>query len=300
MSIFGGTDPSVKLNKAAVSSLDFGGKRFAVVGGTDGLGRAIAKLLAAKGAAVTVVGRTFRDEGVKGISFLKADLSLMSEAKRVGNELPADLDGYVFTTGIMAKTVREVTAEGIEKDMAVSALSRYLILEELGPRLLGQPKARVWIMGFPGSGEKGVLGDLNSDVSYSGGMGQVHLNTVAANEALVHYWKDRGLAAYGLNPGLIRTGIRDNYHGGEGASWTGWLSEKLIGFFSISPERYAENVVPLLLAPELAAHKGAMFGQSGTPILPTKAFTDREWLDQWIKELGELAARAGDAKTNEL
>ena len=57
----------------------------AVVGGTDGLGRAIAALSASRGAKVIVVGRTFRDNGVPNIQFMKADLSKTSEAARVAS-----------------------------------------------------------------------------------------------------------------------------------------------------------------------------------------------------------------------
>ncbi len=74
----------IKWNKLSASSLDLSGKKLAVIGGTDGLGRAIAKQAASLGANVTVVGRTFRDEGVQNINFVKCDLSLMKEAKRLG------------------------------------------------------------------------------------------------------------------------------------------------------------------------------------------------------------------------
>lgn len=68
--------PSVPINLT--------GKRVAVVGGTDGLGRAIARLAAASSASVTVVGRTFKDASVPNLHFMRADLSLMSEATRIG------------------------------------------------------------------------------------------------------------------------------------------------------------------------------------------------------------------------
>jgi hypothetical protein len=59
---------------------------------------------------------------------LKADLSLMREVQHVGKELPAEtLDLVTFTTGIMAVRMREVTSEGIERDIAVSYLSRLVI-----------------------------------------------------------------------------------------------------------------------------------------------------------------------------
>src|SRR5687767_1517657 len=117
-------------------SLDLSGKRVVVVGGTGGIGRALSRLMAARGAQVTIVGRTFREADTPRISFMKADLELMSEALRVGQTLPAEeLDLVVFTTGIMPGPERTETAEGIERDLAVSYLSRLAMLREIGPRL---------------------------------------------------------------------------------------------------------------------------------------------------------------------
>lgn len=75
------------ITHAAVKAVDLAGKKVVVVGGTAGLGQAIANAAAAKGAATTVVGRSFKDAGVSGVSFEKADLSRMSEAVRIGREL---------------------------------------------------------------------------------------------------------------------------------------------------------------------------------------------------------------------
>ena len=117
-----------------------------VVGGTGGLGRSIGRALASRGAAVTVVGQTFRDQGA-GIDFLKADLSLMREAERVARELPAEqLDLVVLTTGIFAAPARQETAEGIERDMAVSYLSRLVGLITEGTRGFHLPGSYCWAL----------------------------------------------------------------------------------------------------------------------------------------------------------
>ena len=70
-------------------SLDLRGMKVAIVGGTGGIGRALSRLLVSRGAAVLVIGQTFRDSDVPGIDFIKADLSLMREAQRVSSLLPA-------------------------------------------------------------------------------------------------------------------------------------------------------------------------------------------------------------------
>jgi NAD(P)-dependent dehydrogenase (short-subunit alcohol dehydrogenase family) len=114
-------DKSITWHRVDAASLDLKGWKIAVVGGTGGLGRAVSRSLASRGASVTVVGQTFRDAGAPGIEFVKADLSRMREAERVGKTLPAEqLDLVVFTTGIFAATKRQETVEGLERDMALA------------------------------------------------------------------------------------------------------------------------------------------------------------------------------------
>lgn len=273
-------DPRVVLAPTSPDALSLAGLRAAVVGGTDGLGRAIALLLAARGAEVVVAGRTFRDEGTARLSFVRADLSSMKEAARVGRELSDELDLVVLTTGIMTAKAREATAEGIERDLAISYLSRYALLETLAPRLEARharaprpTRPRVFVMGFPGAGQLGDPDDLNAESRYEATA--QHMNTVAANEALVLACARRhgALGVFGLNPGLVKTKIRANFLG-EG-SFTHRVVETLIGLFTPSPETYARRIVPVLVAPELEHQTGVMFGATGGAILPSDGLEER-------------------------
>lgn len=179
MGIYGIPDPSVKVSAPAAASLNLSGKRMVVVGGTSGIGRAIALLSAARGAAVTVVGRSFKDQGVANLTFIQKDLSLMTHAAELGRSLPP-ADVVVLTQGILPPKTREATPEGLEKDMAVSTLSRLVTLRELLPRL--QPSSRVFVWGMPGNGavpKTTRIDDLNSEKGYAGGFGWTHINTVA-------------------------------------------------------------------------------------------------------------------------
>jgi NAD(P)-dependent dehydrogenase (short-subunit alcohol dehydrogenase family) len=263
-SMSGTPDPTLTWTPAT----DLAGKRIVVVGGTDGLGRAIARLAAARGARVTVVGRTLRDPETPGITFVRADLSSMKEADRLGETLEAAaLDAVVLTTGIMAAPERQVTDEGLERDMAVSYLSRLALLRKLVPRL--RDAARVFVMGFPGAGNLGEdVDDLNAERGYDAM--RVHMNTVAGNEMLVLDWarKATHVGFYGLNPGLVKTAIRSNYLGDN--SWKHRLAETFIGWLTPTPERYAERVVPLLFARELDGRSGAHFNQKVTAIRPSE------------------------------
>jgi NAD(P)-dependent dehydrogenase (short-subunit alcohol dehydrogenase family) len=251
------------------------GKRVAVVGGTGGLGRAMSRVLARGGAEVTVVGRTFRDADVPGLSFVQADLETVAAARRTAEALNAEqLDLLVLTTGIFAGPVREVTVEGIERDMALSYLCRFVLLravaERLGTARPGRP--RVFVMGYPGNGQAGAPEDLNAERSY-GSFAQ-HMNTVAANEALVLDGATRypRFGVFGINPGLVKTDIRANALGGN-QSLRFRLTEMVIGWFTPTPERFAERMVPALLAPELESRTGILLDRKARPLAPTAALT---------------------------
>lgn len=279
---------SITWHRVDAGQLDLKDWKVAIVGGTGGLGRAISRKLASQGANVTVVGQTFRDTDMPKIKFVKADLSLMREAVRVAKELPAEqLDLIVFTTGIIAAPNREETAEGIERDMAVSYLSRLVMVRELASRV-GKDRAgggsklkpRLFVMGYPGTGEAGTIDDLNGEKSYKAMA--IHLNTVAGNEMLVLDGAKRypGVTFFGLNPGLIKTNIRDNFFGKD--SLKSRFMETLIGLFTPTAETYAERITPLLVSRDIEGHSGALFNQKGDAIEESAPLKDRAHVAAFI------------------
>ena len=288
-------DRSVIVRPIPIEQLDLSSKRLAVIGGTNGLGRAIAQQALTRGADVTVVGRTFRDDPAARLTFVAADLSSMSEAVRVGRELPAEsFDVVLFTTGIIAAKTREETAEHVERDVAISYLSRLAVLQGLSPRLGsvradGAPRPRVFVMGSPGTGAIGNPDDLNSEDNYRSMA--AHANTIAGNEIPVLGAKDMfpGPAYFGLAPGLIKTGIRSDLLGD--GSITHKLVETAVGFFMQSPETYAKRLVPLLFAPELEGRTGLMFGPKARPVLPTRGL-DTAYIDRYLSASEALLRRA--------
>lgn len=278
------------------SRLKLEGKQVAVVGGTGGIGRALSRYLASLGARVVVVGQTFRDANVPGIEFIKADLSLMSEAQRAASLLPVEkLDLVIFTTGIFAAPQRQETSEGIERDLAVSFLNRMVILQAISPRLGSQRadtsmKPRVFVMGYPGTGQIGTPDDLNAEKSYK--VMAAHMNTVAGNEMLVLDAARRYPHAtfFGLNPGLIKTNIRDNFFGKD--SLKSRVMESLIGLFTPTAEAYAQRITPLLLTPDIEKHSSSMFNSKGQAILPSPGLTS-EHIDKFMSASEALLVRTG-------
>lgn len=272
---------------------DVHGKRIAIIGGTGGLGRAISRLLAQNGAELIVVGQTFRDAEFNNIHFIKADISLMKEVKRIAPLIPAEsLDMLIFTTGIFAAPKRQETAEGIERDMATSYLNRKLLLELLVPRLGSEQvqKPRVFIMGYPGSGKPGILGDLNAERGYS--VMDVHMNTVAGNEMLVlnAAEKYQHFSVFGLNPGLVNTNIRQNFVGGN--KWLFNTLETIIGWFTPTADQYAARIIPLLFSTVLDQFNGSLFNHKRQALLPTKGIQSREHMQAYLAQSQQLIERA--------
>lgn len=261
-----------------------------IVGGTGGLGRAIAQKFAGAGANVTVVGQTFRDSGVENIKFIKADLSSIEQSRKVAQELDAaNTDILLFTTGIFAARQRQETAEGLERDMAVSFLNRLAIIKEVAPELKSKlyfsSSPRVFVMAYPGDDKLGTIDDLNSENPY--GLMKAHMNTVAGNESLVYdsASKYKNVHFYGLNPGLIKTNIRDNLLG-QG-SWMSSILEGILGWFSQTPEQYADGIAPLLIAEELEKVNGGIFNSKGNSLVPSNGLTP-EYAGRYIKASEQL------------
>ena len=289
-------DKNLVWRRVDAKNLDLKGMKIAIVGGTGGIGRALSRFMASRGASILVVGRTFRDSDLSGVEFIKADLSLMHEAQRVAAALPADiLDLVIFTTGIMAGPKRQETAEGLERDMAVSYLSRMVIVREIGPRLgkqrpVAPMKPRAFIMGFPGTGQAGKLDDLNAEKSYS--RWAVHMNTVAGNEMLVLDAAKRypNATFFGLNPGIIGTNIRSNLFGGDTHLYrfTEWMARLM----APSAENYAEHLTPLLVSPDLEGHSGAMFNRKGLASLSTPRLTDSSYRNAFVAASEALVSQA--------
>jgi len=283
--------------------------KVAVIGGTGGLGRSISRFLAAHSADVLVVGQTFRDEGVKGIDFLKADLSSLKEMKRIGASLPAEgLDAIIFTTGIITTPERQVTVDGIERDLATSFISRYVILESVADRL-GKGRSdpsrrpRVFIYGFPGTNAAADLEDLNSEKKYK--PWDSHMYTVAGNEALVlsESKKYPHLGIFGVNPGLIATNIRSNVFGSAN-SYKFRIMEWFIRKTCISSDDYATKITPILFSPDLETKSGIHINNKGFPILPSTDMSP-EKVDQVMEATRSVMERGrapeqGEASTQQV
>ncbi len=292
-SMFGEVRTDVSWKRRSLDENELQGKRVAVVGGTGGIGQAMAQAMLAKGADVTIIGRTFRDKKHPRLKFLHADLSNLAAARKLAKELePETLDILLMTQGIFAGKKRQTNAEGIELDMAVSHLSRSVMLHEMAQSLgVGRKdqtvKARVFIWGLPGPKKSATVDDFNSN-NYVWHV--AHANTVVANEALVLDAAQSypNLNIYGMNPGIISSEIMSGYLG-NGLLLK--LQQTIMGVIFQSADQYAAKHLPLLVSDDLEDHSGAMFGRYADFIKGNSMLADPIYLAKVTAESEALIKR---------
>ncbi|KAH8924264.1 NAD(P)-binding protein [Atractiella rhizophila] len=132
--------------KRSNDALDLSSKQSAVVGGTQGIGEAIAIRLASLGSDVIIIGRNkelgnqvirqmrevARDESVQTFEFFPADLSEISEMKRLAAVLSERCGNrgihFLFQTqGGPPNGQWKETVDGLEHRFAVQILSRFAL-----------------------------------------------------------------------------------------------------------------------------------------------------------------------------
>jgi NAD(P)-dependent dehydrogenase (short-subunit alcohol dehydrogenase family) len=128
-----------------------------VTGATDGLGRALARELAARGALVLLHGRsTERLEatrreiaeatGSDRLRTYQADLASLERVRRLGREVDGQqerLDVLVNNAGIGGDGPRQESADGVELRFAVNYLAPFLLTDLLLPLLRRSAPARI-------------------------------------------------------------------------------------------------------------------------------------------------------------
>jgi NAD(P)-dependent dehydrogenase (short-subunit alcohol dehydrogenase family) len=249
-----------------------------VTGGTDGVGKEIARELAGRGRGVIIVGRNqekgqrAEDElrkatGNPEIVFLKADLSLMQDvrqlAREVSNRWPV-LHGLVHVAGIV-RGRRIVTSEGVESNFAINYLSRFLLTELLLPMLTvgGQGSRAARIVIVSGAAQDGRIhfDDVNLTSNFS--TLRVVLQQCRANDLFTQEQSRRldpeklhsRITINCIKLGVVKTNIR--------AEFPWWMRllvplvlDPLIGQ---TPNEAAQPALKLLLAEEFESVTGALF-----------------------------------------
>src|ERR687897_191358 len=229
-----------------------------VTGATDGLGKRVALELADRGATVLVHGRSRercetvlkevrRGTGSEGARYYLADLSSLSEVRRLAEEIPSEhdrLDVLVNNAGIIARE-REETVDGVELTFAVNYLAHFLLTNLLLPLLLGSAPARV--VNVASAGQSPVnFRDVMLKQGYGGmkAYTQSKLAQVMFTFELAQRLRGTGVTVNALHPATLMDTkmVRETF-----------------GHASSTVQEGTEAVVRLAASPELEAVTGRYF-----------------------------------------
>lgn len=260
------------------------GRRTALVtGGTDGIGKEIARGLASQGLQVILVGRNHakgsaaeddirRTSDNPHVEFVAADLSLMREVRRLADAITArgpTVHCLVHSAGIVYGR-HLMTEEGIESNFAINYLARFALTGWLLPLLRAgarpEQAARILLVSGAARGGRIYFEDPNLGTNFS--TLRVVLQSCRAND-LFALEQARRLTSDSPPPpivmnclklGVIKTGIRRKF-----PWWMKLLVPLLFDpFLGQRPSQAADAALRLLLGDEFEGVTGALFSKIRT------------------------------------
>ena len=246
------------------------GKLCLITGGTDGIGFATARELAARGARLLLVGKNpdkgagaaaqiVAQAGQGSAEFLRADLSSQLEIRNLAQQIHSRtdrIDVLVNNAGAMFLK-RQESADGIEMTFALNQLSYFLLTNLVLDLVAKAPQARIVnVSSDLHKGQQLDFDDLQMRNGYSGmkAYGKSKLANILFSNELARRLQAQGVAVNSLHPGYVNSSFGKN----NGALMGGVmaLSSKLFG---ISTEKGAQTSIYLASAPEAAAVSGKYF-----------------------------------------
>ncbi|CAF4733541.1 unnamed protein product [Rotaria sp. Silwood1] len=193
-----------------------------IVGGTSGIGRAIALSIArhCSSANITIIGRN--ESAANDIlpqlgsnpKFLRADVSLMSEIRAVTKKINA-VDMLVLTQGILTMTGRTPTIENIDNKLALHYYGRILFVQELLPLLRSSPnggKVLFVLDSVNGNPSKINWNDMALENTYS--LSSAANHALSFTDHAIQYFasqpENTNVTFTHAYPGVVRTNLSDN------------------------------------------------------------------------------------------
>jgi NAD(P)-dependent dehydrogenase (short-subunit alcohol dehydrogenase family) len=244
------------------------GKVVVMTGATSGIGEVAAERLAEAGATILFVARDraradatlqrLRAKSDAPHRFHLADLSRLSEMKRVGAEIAAAtprIDVLVNNAGAMFSS-RRVTADGLEMTFALNHMSYFVLTAALMDKLKASAPAR--IVSTASAAHQGArldFDDLQSEKDYSGlrAYGRSKLCNILFTRELARRLQGAGVTANCLHPGFVATRF-----GADAGGALKWIFP-VARLFARKPEKGAETIVYLAASPEIAGESGGYF-----------------------------------------
>jgi NAD(P)-dependent dehydrogenase (short-subunit alcohol dehydrogenase family) len=241
------------------------GKTILVTGSTDGVGRVVAKRLAAEGANVLIHGRSqqraekvlreicgARAEPKKGMAtFYQADFASLAEVRGLAEAVLRDrdrIDCLVNNAGIGSgpdKNHRQLSEDGYELRFAVNYLAGFLLTCLLLPRLIESAPAR--IVNVSSLGQQAIdFGDVMLAKGYDGARAycQSKLAQIMFTIDLSHELDPKRVTANALHPATYMNTTMVRESGNAPVS---------------SVEEGADAILQQIVSEELAGKSGLFF-----------------------------------------
>lgn len=297
------------------TTTDLDGQVVVLAGGTDGIGRASAMMLAERRATTVLVGSTpergrtaaseiAAETGNEAVEYLQADLSRMAEVETLADTIRTGydrLDSLVLTAGVVPHE-QALTDEGLERSFAINYLSRFLLTTLLEQRLREGGATRVVDVAAAGQNpvERLDLEDLDGDRLFRDPedgehmvRGQLALDQAqVANDLFGLELADRlagdDVSVTVFNPGAVDTDIR--LKASEGWRRADETIREEHGV--LPPETVAATVASLATVTDTATTNGRFYGPQGDEV-ETQTGVDAPDLRRRLWETSDrLAAQA--------
>ena len=245
------------------------GKTCLVTGANSGIGKEIARGLAAEGARVLMVARNpERGEAARAevaestdndsVELLLCDLSSQRQVRRLADEVLdrcGELHVLVNNAGLTLGE-RTLTEDGIEATFAINHLAPFLLTEFLRERLVASAPARVVTVASDAHrGSKIDFEDPSGERKFSswGAYGQSKLANILFTCELARRLDGTDVTATCLHPGVVRTGF-----GRQGPAFIR-VFLKVAGVFLLTPERGADTAIWLAASTEVDGASGGYY-----------------------------------------
>lgn len=247
-----------------------------ITGASSGIGKESAKILASSGWRIIGIGRNpercaqaehdIREASACGqVTFLKADLSIMSEVCRVAEEiqLATDrIDLLINNAGGMNATL-QLTPDGHEATFASNHLAPFLLTQRLIPALQKAADTSATgatrIINVSSSAHESAKEidwnnlQLLNNFHAPGAYCHAKLANLLFNHTLAKHLKSDGIAVLAVHPGVVRS----NFSSHTDKATQGYLDS----LEAITPEQAAQALICLATDPACAQHTGGYFDQ---------------------------------------
>ncbi|MGZ3810772.1 MAG: SDR family oxidoreductase [Mucilaginibacter sp.] len=243
-------------------------KTTVITGPTSGIGKETALALAKKDHALYLLvrnlekGEALRKElmtqtGNLSIYVIKCDVADMQSVRESADELKAKLFNIniLINNAGAAFPVRGLSKDGFEMTFALNHLGHFLLTESLMP-LLQKGHARIInVSSEAHRSAKPDFDDLQMEKSYTGlkAYNITKLYNIYFTKSLDEKYRQTGITAYALHPGVVKTNIWEKADGFLGAIV--WL----IRPFMITPQQGAETTIYLATEPKVERYSGLYF-----------------------------------------